>query len=79
MAAIPADWGSGGSNQNPKESTTAKPSQAQALRDVADDLADHRAALVVLTQQMDLDAGVTDTDYEANVVTALAALRTTKA
>ena len=39
MSAIPVNWGDGGNNLNPKEHTAAKPSMAQAMRDVADDLA----------------------------------------
>lgn len=77
MAAIPANWGDGGNNLNPKESTTTRPSMALAMRDAADDLAATRnevvklvtditairTSIVGITAQLDGDAGVTDTTY----------------
>ena len=77
MAVITTRFGSGHANLAPG-GNQGQPTLADALRDVADDIAEHRTALTVLTQQMDADAGITDTDYEANVVTAAAAVLTTK-
>lgn len=46
MAAIPVNWGSGGNNLNPKESTPGRPSMAIFARDVADDLAGIQIAAI---------------------------------
>lgn len=66
MATIKADFYEGGVGQNPKSSTADKPSLALALRDVADDLANLRAAVVATHAKLDADGGVTDTDYASS-------------
>lgn len=73
MAAIPTDWGSGGKGT----ASDSKPNAADALRDVADDLAALKAAIVGINAKLDLDAGVTDTNYTA--LWTPATLKTTKA
>ncbi len=75
MAAITATFGEGGSNLTPGEAS-ASPSLATAMRDVADDLAAIRAAVVGITAKLDADAGVTDTNYASTLDPV--ALKTTK-
>ena len=76
MAAIKTNFGTGGANLTPGGSAGA-PSLAQALRDVADDLAEMKAKYNALLVKMDADGGITDSNYEATVDTD--ALLTTKA
>jgi len=64
MATIKSSFGSGGANLVPGGSG-GDPTLADALRDVADDLAAMRTALTTLTAKIDADAGDTggDSDY----------------
>lgn len=64
MATITKQFGSGGANLVPNGSG-GTPTLADALRDVADDLAVLRAAIVGVNAKLDADAGVTDTNYTA--------------
>ena len=59
MAAIPKNWGEGGNNLNPKEGTATKPSIAQAMRDVADDLAGLKVAAIASADASDLATAIT--------------------
>jgi len=52
MAAIPDNYGTGGTGLDPT-GTDSQPSLALCLRDVADDLAELRTALVAVTAQLD--------------------------
>ena len=74
MAEIKEDWGAAGKNQDPTDGES--PTQAEAMRDAADDFAALRAAFVALTAKLDADAGVTDTNYAATLDPA--AMKTTK-
>jgi len=77
MAAIPSDFGSGGKGLFGGLSAT-EPSLANALRDVADDLANIRTAFVGLTAKLDgEDVTNLDTDYASTLDPV--ALLTTKA
>ncbi|OHD18506.1 MAG: hypothetical protein A2Y38_13890 [Spirochaetes bacterium GWB1_59_5] len=62
MATITTLFGSGGAGLFPGGQT---PSIADALRDIADDLAALRTKFVATLVKLDADAGVTDTDYAA--------------
>lgn len=76
MAAITTKFGSGGANLTPKNSA-GTPTLAGTLRDVADDFTELRTQFIALLAKLDLDAGVTDTDYESTLTPS--AQLTTKA
>lgn len=63
MASITANFGSGGAPMSP--SGNGGVSLAQALRDVADDLAAIKLWGNTLATKLNNDAGVTDTNYAA--------------
>jgi hypothetical protein len=67
MSQIDANFGSGGANLT--EKGHGSPALATALRDVATDLANLRAAFVALTAKIDADATDTggDDDYADTV------------
>lgn len=76
MAAIPVSFGTGGSGLTPGGSNTVN--AAVILRDIADDLAALRAAIVAITAKLDgEDVTNLDTDYASTCDPA--ALLTTKA
>ena len=62
MSTITVKRYSGGAKLTPK---SPEEGLAEDMRDVADDLAALRAAIVGITAKLDADAGVTDTDYAA--------------
>lgn len=64
MTTINTDFGAGGANMTDKGS--GEPTVAESLRDIADDLAALRAAIVGITDQLDDDVGVTDETYASN-------------
>jgi hypothetical protein len=66
MATITTEFGSGHSGLV-GSGAQGEPTLAGALRDVATDLAAIRDAFVGLTAKLDLDAGVTDTDYASTL------------
>ena len=61
MATILPNFGSGGANLNPAGQNA--PSLATALRDIADDLDTIKTWANTLAAKLNLDAGVTDTNY----------------
>ena len=75
MAVITKQFGSGGANMVPNVGQ-GKPGLADALRDIADDLAALRVAHNAVVTKLDADAGVTDTNYAA--LHTVAAMLTTK-
>lgn len=87
MASIKTDFGSGGAGLTPG-GASGTPDLATALRDMADDLATVKAQLntwrtayLALLAKLDLDAGVTDTNYAASAAAppaAVGALKTLK-
>jgi hypothetical protein len=68
MAAIPSDFGVGGSGLTPNGGS-GSPTLADALRDAATDLAELRAQFIALLAKIDADSGDTggDADYEATL------------
>lgn len=76
MTAIKTTFGEGGANL-PPAAAGGSPDLATTLREIADDLAALRAAIVAITAKLDLDAGVTDVNYASTCNPA--ALKTTKA
>ena len=66
MATITTRFGSGHANMAPK-GAQGKPSLADAMRDVADDLTELRTQFIALLAKLDADAGVSDTDYESGL------------
>jgi len=75
MATITSNMFSGGANITPNDSAGV-PSLATVLQDVADDLTAIRTALTGAAAKLDADTGVTDTDYAANLNTALGTQKT---
>jgi hypothetical protein len=75
MATIKTTFGSGGAGVTPG-GASGSPNLATVLRDIADDLTALRGSVVAITAKLDLDAGVTDTNYAAT--TNPAALKTIK-
>ncbi len=69
MSTIVKSFGTGGANLTPAGSS-GEPSLAQALRDIADDFEEIRDQFILLLQKLDLDGGVTDTDYEGTLTPA---------
>lgn len=69
MATITERFGSAGANTVPN-GAQGKPTLAQALRDVADDLTELRTEFVALLAKLDSDGGITDTDYESTLTPA---------
>jgi hypothetical protein len=66
MAVITVDWGAGGLPIVPHGSSGVQPTLATFARDVADDLAALRTAIIAVCAQLDLDGGVIDETYEEN-------------
>ncbi|MCH7726062.1 MAG: hypothetical protein IH991_06220 [Planctomycetes bacterium] len=74
MSQIDLDFAEAGANLG--SSHGVRPTLADALRDIADDLAETRTQFAALLAKLDADAGVTDADYESTLTPA--ALTTTK-
>ena len=66
---IKVNFGEGGANLVPL-GTGGEPTLVNALRDSADDSTELRAQFVALLAKLDLDAGVTDVDYESALTPA---------
>lgn len=66
MATITTRFGSGHANMAPN-GAQGNPSLADALRDIADDLAELRTEFVALLAKLDADGGITDTDYASTL------------
>lgn len=74
MPEIKTDFNRGGEAMDPIDGKS--PTFADLFRDGVDDVTAIRNALIGLLQKLDLDAGVTDTDYESSLTPA--ALKNTK-
>ncbi len=72
MATIPLDFGKAGKGVT----SDGTPQLADVARDIADDLTELRTRLIAVLAKLDLDAGVTDTNYAA--LQTPAALKTIK-
>ncbi len=77
MSNIEKSFGSGGANLTPG-GASKKPSAADALRDIADDLETLRAAHNALLAKLDADSGVGDTNYAATQTVASNGIKTKK-
>jgi hypothetical protein len=62
MATIPLDFGKAGKGV---VTSDASPNLKDVLFDIVDDLTALRTSQTTLTAKLDLDAGVTDTNYAA--------------
>lgn len=78
MAAIPENFGVGGSGLTPGGGS-GSPDLAEVTRDIADDLAELRAQFIALLTKLDVDSG--DTGGDSNYASTLTPdpLLTTKA
>lgn len=69
MPEIKQDFGDGGANLIPNDQS-GSPSLADVLRGGVTDHESLRTAFIALLKKLDLDAGVTDTDYESSLTPA---------
>lgn len=67
MTTVNEDFGSGGEHIDPVDGKA--PTLALTFRDIADDLAEIKAKQDILLAKLDLDAGITDTNYAALAAT----------
>lgn len=76
MTIIKTNFGEGLAGITPKGS--GEPTLATTLREVADDFETVRATINAVNAKLDLDAGVTDTDYAALHDIATGGIKTKK-
>lgn len=69
MAVIKENFGFGGANLTP-DGGAGQPTLAEVLRNFVSDNEETRTQFIALLAKLDLDAGVSDTDYESTLTPA---------